>query len=175
MNIKMKTITIILCIFLAIILSSGSCRKGGSCEEPADVNVSALTIDFKDELTNKYLYEQFNPSYNKDSLKIFDNLGNQFNVAFALKQIPNSPNAFYVAGTGPIYNYQTDQGSFNSEICKEFIIQYKHNEFDTLNVCFKSKSTKCGSVFEVLKVFHAGVLVGSNTNNIGIVITVYKN
>ncbi len=76
---------------------------------------------------------------------------------------------------GNIYNQTTDANSFNSEICKNYVVKYKYNGTDTIKACFKAKTTECGSVFETLKVYYKGQLVGSVTDNTGISITINKN
>ena len=171
----MKPLYFLLLISSVVILSSNSCRKGGPCEEPPDINVSSLVIRFIDKQTGKYLYTETNPLYNRDSLKAFDSLGNLLVPIFALNQIPGSLDRYYVVSAGPIYNSQTDAVSFTKEICKDFIIKYKYNETDTVKVCFKSQSRKCGSVFETLKVFYKGGLIGSTTNETYLLVTFYKN
>jgi hypothetical protein len=68
-----------------------------------------------------------------------------------------------------------DANSFNTEICKNYIIKYSYNEFDTVQVCFKSKNTECGSVFETLKIYQRGLLLDSVKNTTDTEITIIKN
>lgn len=158
-----------------IILISNSCKKGGKCEEAANINQSDIVVAFKDQATGKYLYSEVNPLYNKDSLKVFEQNGNSMFIASALNQIPNTSDRYWDLSFGSIYNPQTDGTAFNSEICKSFLVKYKYNETDTIKACFKANQTKCGSVFETLKVYHKGLLVASGTNIIVLPVTITKN
>jgi len=161
--------------FIIITLFSfGSCRKGGRCEQAPNVNQSEIVVAFKDKTTGRYLYAEVSPLYNKDSLKVFDENGNSLILLYALNQIPNTSSRYWDISFGNIYNSQTDGNSFNSELCKNFIVKYKYNETDTIKACFKSKKTECGSVFETLKVFHKGLLVGSVSSKTGINIIINK-
>lgn len=151
--------------FLSLVLTSASCAKtGGPCEEPLNINESEVVVTFKNQ-AGDYLYKEINTIYNKDSLKVFDYYGNQLFLLSHLKQIPNTNFSYHVISFGDIYNDQTDKSSFNSELCKDFIIRYYYNRTDTVQTCFKSKETKCGSVFETLKVYHKGQLLTSVTND----------
>lgn len=172
----MKPVNSFFLLLFAVVLSSGSCRKGGPCEEPPDIKTaSSIIVNFIDKQTEKYLYAEINPLYNKDSLTVIDSTGDRLYTLFTLTQIPNSLSRYYRVTIGPVYNFQTDGNSFNTEICKNFYIGYNSNEKDTVRVCFKAKSTKCGSVFETLKVFHKDSLIGSNSENTSILIHIYKN
>ena len=152
-----------------------SCIKTPKCELPLNVNKSAISVIFKDSLSGKYLYTENNSLYNKDSIEIFDPNGNSLFLLFARNQLPNTSTAFWIINFGNIYIQQTDAGSFNTELCKNYIIKYAYNEFDTVQVCFKSKETKCGSVFESLKVFYKGQLISTTINNTHSTITITKN
>lgn len=135
---------------------------------------SEIAVNFKDA-TGKYLYAELNPTYNKDSLKVFDQQGNSLIILSSLNQIPNTSNRYYVLSFGNIYDQRTDANSFNTELCKDFIVQYKYNEKDTIKACFKSQTTKCGSVFEILKIYYNDQLVETIANNTFANITVTKN
>jgi hypothetical protein len=151
-----------------------SCIKaGGPCEEPLNVNQSEVIVIFKNT-TERYLYEEINPLYNKDSLKVYDQYGNGLFILSKLNQIPNTSMKYLELSFGNIYDNSTDQSSFNSEICKDFLIKYTHNETDNLTVCFKSKKTKCGSIFETLKVYHNGQLLANISNDTYALITLIK-
>lgn len=163
-------------LFIINIFCFSSCGKsGGPCELPYNVNSSEVVVAFKDKATGNYLYARSNPLYNKDSLKVFDENGNRLIVLSALNQIPNSISQYWDIGFGPLFNFQTDQSSFDAEKCKLFTIKYLHNQTDTVNVCFKAKKTKCGSVFETLKVYHKNILIGSTTNTTGVLVTIIKD
>jgi hypothetical protein len=136
---------------------------------------SEIAVSFRDATTGKYLYEEINPLYNKDSLKVFDPPGNSLVIFSALNQIPNTSDRYFVLSFGNIYDQQTDAGSFHAELCKDFIVQYKYNEKDTIRTCFKSKAGQCGSVFEMLTVYNKGLLLATETNTTFSTITVTKN
>lgn len=161
--------------FIIITLFSfGSCRKVGKCEQAPNVNQSEIVAAFKDKNTGNYLYAEVNPLYNKDSLRVYDENNNNLILLFALNQIPNTSSRYWDISFGNIFNAQTDQNSFNSEICKNFIVKYKYNETDTIKACFKSMNTECGSVFQTLKVFYKSLLVGSVSSKTGINVTINK-
>ncbi len=152
-----------------------SCHKTPKCESPRNVNQSSINVTFKDQITGKYLYTENNSLYNKDSIKIFDPGGNSLFLLFSQNQLNGSPTAFWVVNFGNIYDQQTDANSFDTEICKNYIIKYYYNESDTLQVCFKSKKTECGSVFETLKIYQRGKLLYSAKNTTDTEITILKS
>jgi hypothetical protein len=152
-----------------------SCVKTPNCELPLNVNQSAINIIFKDSVSGKYLYTEDYSLYNKDSIKIFDPQGTSLFLLFAHNQLPDAPVTFWIINFGNIYDQRTDEISFNNEICKDYIISYNSQESDTLKVCFKSKKTKCGSVFETLKVYYKMKLISTTKNNTGSTITILKN
>ena len=161
-------------LFLSVSVLLSCTKHSGECEEPLFVTNSGLTIDFKDS-SGKYLYSGIAPTYNKDSLKVWEeSTGTQLLVLSTSGNIPNSSSGYWQLDFGPLYNEQTDAGSYDREVCKNFILRYKANEFDTLRTCFKSVKTKCGSMFETLKVYYKGQLVGTRTNDTGMNITVVK-
>ncbi len=162
-------------IIIAGILTFSSCKKGGNCEEALTINQSDIAVTFKDQATGKYLYSEINPLYNKDSLKVFDPNGNSLIVLRKLSINPGTFVEYWELGFGSIYDPQLDAAAFNSEICKNFLVKYKYNESDTIKTCFKARKTKCGSVFETLKVYYKGQLLGTSTNKTGIDIIITKN
>ena len=162
-------------LIFIIVLFTISCKKGGKCEQTPNVNQSEIVVIFKDKQTDRYLYTEVTPLYNKDSLKVYDQNNNNLTLLFALNLIPNTSSRYWDISFGNIFNSQTDQSSFNSELCRDFIIKCKYNEVDTIRACFKSMKTECGSVFETLKVYQKGVLVGSTTNKTGINVTIVKD
>lgn len=167
-------IFILLFVFSVILLSASCAKSGGPCEEPLDIaSSSAIVATFKDS-SGRYLYEEINPFYNKDSLKIFDQNSHPLFSGYQLNIIPNTNFKFYEITFGNIYDNMTDEFSFNSEICKNIIIQYSYNERDTIQTCFKSKRYKCGALFETLKVYHKGQLLTSVTNKTDAYITLIK-
>ncbi len=155
-----KNYRILYIIITGIILTGSSCRKGGKCEEPFNVNQSEIVVTFKDQATGKYLYSEINPLYNKDSLKVFEPNGNNLIILKVLRINTTTLVEYWDLSFGNIYNQQTDGAAFDSEICKTFLVKYKYNETDTIKACFKAKKTECGSVFETLKVYHNGLLLG---------------
>lgn len=165
---------IFLCALFAVV-SASSCRTGGRCELPLNVNQSEIVVAFKDQATGKYLYSESNPLYNKDSIRVFDESGNSLFLLSQLDVIPNTNSRFWRISFGPLYNQQTDAAAFDAELCRSFIIKYNHTETDTVKACFKAKKTKCGSVFETLQVYHKDQLVGFINNNTGISIIVTKH
>lgn len=173
MRIGNPYLAILGCIIITLFVFS-SCRKGGKCEHAPNVNQSEVVVVFKDKQTGKYLYTEVSPLYNIDSLKIYDENNNRLIILYDLDLIPNTSSRYWGISFGNIYNSQTDQGSFNSEICRNFIVKYKYNETDTIKTCFNSRRTRCGSVFETLKVYHRGLLVGSGSNTTGFSVTINK-
>ena len=175
-NMKMRKLyNVTLAVIIITLFSFSSCRKGGKCEQAPNVNQSEIVVAYKDKQSGKYLYTEVNPLYNKDSLKVYDENNNNLVLLFVLNTIPNTSSRYWEISFGNIFNSQTDASSFNSEICKNFIVKYKYNETDTVKACFKSKRTECGSVFETLKVYHKSVLIGSTSNTTGINVTINKD
>lgn len=143
-------------VMLLILTGSTACFKsGGPCEEPYFVEDSVLGITFKDA-SGKYLYSEVSPLYPKDSLKVFNQEGEQLLLFSHLNVIPNSVMRYHEIEFGPLYRKSSDEASFSQEVCKNFIVQYRHTEKDTLSVCFKAEKKKCGSEFETLRVYHKG-------------------
>ena len=156
-------------------LSQAACRKGGRCEEPLFITNSAIQVVFKDKNSGKYLYEEVNPSYNINDIKIFDESMQALLLLKSMNNIPNTPQRYWEVNFGPLYNPQTDQSSFQTELCKEFYIQYTSSEpLDTVTVCFTSKELKCGSVFPDLKIYYRGELIGAEKNDTGAVVIINK-
>lgn len=171
-----KIYPIIFLILCGATIIISSCKKGRPCEEPYNIkSQSEVVVTFIDKATGKYLYSEMNPLYDKDSLKVIDPMGNSLVILSALNQIPNTYNRYYVLSFGNIYSNPVDEASFNSETCKNYIVKYSFNESDTIQVCFKAQKTKCGSKFETIKVYQNGQEVGSETNTIGISVTIFKN
>lgn len=171
----MNSKLILMAISLLLCFSFISCRKHGRCEEPIMVEQSIVNVTFIDKNTGKYLYSEVNPLYNKDSLKVFDPSGNSLVILKAKRINTTSLKEYWDLSFGKIYNPLTDQPSYTSEICKDYTIQYSDNEKDSVTVCFKSKKTKCGSVFETLKIYHQGELIGYETNKTYALITIFKD
>lgn len=173
---KLKHQRLLLLITWGVIAGTQSCKKGGACEGAYNIkNQSEVVVTFIDQATGRYLYSEMNPLYNKDSLKVIDPLGNSLVILSALNQIPNTYERYFVLSFGNIYDSRTDEASFNSEICKDYIVKYTSSESDTIHVCFKAQKTKCGSKFETIKVYQNNQQIGSAKNTIGISVTIYKN
>jgi hypothetical protein len=168
-----KFIIISLTLSVSLTLSI-ACRKNNRCEEPYDVRQSAIILIFKNSAGN-YLYAEANPLFEKDSLKIYDESGSRMAVASGLDLIPNTSLRFWKFDFGPIYNSLSDEGAFNSELCKKFVIKYFNNKADTITTCFKASKFKCGSEFSSLKVFHKGILLSEVNNHILTTVTVINN
>jgi hypothetical protein len=172
----MRVFTLVFILSVVFTLALSSCIKTGRCDEPPNVYNSGIVATFKDSVTGRYLYEVTNPLYNKDSLKVFDSIGNPLRVETFPYPAPGNPSLqIYVTSFGSICNPNTDAASFTSEINKALILQYKYNERDTIRVSFKSKSTKCGTVFETLRIYHKSQLLTSVSNSIYAEVTIIKN
>jgi hypothetical protein len=140
-----------------------------------NINQSEIVVIFKDKNSNNYLYAENNPLYNKDSLKVLDPSGNSLIILKSLDNISSSSLKYWRLSFGNIYIQPTDSNSFNAEICKNYLIKYIYNESDTVQVCFRSRKTECGSVFETLKVYQKGQLIASVNNNTFAEVTIIKN
>lgn len=169
---KKKNYTLLL-FFCFIIFAN--CHKTPRCESPKNISQSEIVVIFKDKTTGRYLYEENNALYNKDSLKVFDTSGNSLVILKSLYNIPNSSLRYWRLSFGNIFNQQTDANSFNTEICKNYILKYTYDESDTLQVCFKSKKTECGSVFETLNIYQRKQLLAAINNETYAEITIIKN
>ena len=153
----------------------GCSKSGGRCEEPYFITASSIQVIFKDKYSGRYLYEHLNPIYNIDSIKIYEQAGNELHLLMDDKLIPNTLQLYWEVNFGPLYNPQTDQSSFQTELCKEFYIRYTEAEpMDTVTVCFTSKELKCGSVFPSLKIYYKEELISSKANDTGAVVTINK-
>jgi hypothetical protein len=146
------------------------------CEEPFYITKSSVEVTFKDSASNKYLYSETLPIYNKDSIEVYNPSGEKLFLLMSLRNNPITPTeSYWSINFGTLFDYRTDSSSFNQEICKNFIVQYSYNERDTITTCFKSKNEECGSVFSSLKIYHRGKLLASQTNTTYALITVIKN
>lgn len=150
-----------------------SCGKG-ECANPLTVGQSSMIVSFIDKQTGKYLYSENNTLYSIDSLKVFDESGKQVQLLYALNSIPDGTGRYYTIAIGPLYNSQTDQNSFYRELCRNFVVQYRYNETDTIKTCFKSKNNDCGSSFETLKISYKDSLISSINNNNYAILNLYK-
>lgn len=167
-----------LTVLLAIlfVLRSSSCKSEGPCELVENINQwSSVQVTFKDGATGKYLYEVNAPLYNKDSLKVFDENGNSLIILSKQNRDPNTNIGFWELSFGDIYKSQTDAASFNTELCKNYIVKYKYNETDTIKVCFKAIRNECGALFSPIKVFHKGQLIGTEYGTQYLLVTAIKN
>ncbi|MEO8772180.1 MAG: hypothetical protein ABI402_18925 [Ferruginibacter sp.] len=172
----MKTISkIFKTLGVIIILFISACNKTPDCEESPNVGNSALSVIFKDLATGNYLYAESNPLYIKDSIKIFESNGTSLLLLSSLDLIPGTFSKYWIINFGPLYNEPADASSYNSEICKSFIVKYYHNQMDTIVTCFKAKKTECGSVFETLKVYNKGQQILNLSNGTSSTITIIKN
>ena len=160
-----------------VVLRSSSCIKSErKCDLVEDINrSSSVQVTFKDGTTGKYLYEDSPFTlYNKDSLKIFDENGNSHIILSAKRSDPITNIGYWELSFGFIYNFQTDASSFNTELCKNYIVKYKYNETDTIKVCFKAVRTECGALFDPIKVYHKGQLRGTENRTAYLLVTVIK-
>lgn len=167
----MKSLKIIFTL-ITIILILQFCKKPPKCETPLNVNISSLNVTFKDKTTGKYLYDLVNPIYNKDSIKINEQGQTPLVLLFTQALIPNTSSLYWKVDFGSLYNSNYDETSFSTEKCKDFIIKYNYIQSDTVKVCFKSKKTECGSVFETLKVYYKGQEILNTTNETATEITI---
>lgn len=138
---------------------------------PYDIKFSSVDLVVKNN-AGTFLYNETNPIYNKDSLKVFDESGNQLEILYELRQaLPN----YWEFSARSIYNPQTDANAFNSELCKKLIIKYTYTEADTITTCFRAEKLDCGSELNYLKIFQNGLLIGQATNNLRATATVIKD
>lgn len=159
-----KTLVSASVIIIFVICSSSSCKKEDfHCQEPINVYQSTLTLTFNSP-SGVNLYSEINPLYNKDSLKIYDEMGNASPVYSQLYPISTSSPRNWEFTFGPLVDPNTILESFDREVCKNFIIQYKSNETDTIKTCYKSYKIDCGSLFSSLKIFHKGLLLIEKNN-----------
>jgi hypothetical protein len=170
----MKTISTLWGGMLLLLLTGGTAcfKSGGPCEEPDFVTNSEVMLTVKDA-SGRYVYGEMAPLYPKDSLKVFNQDGEQLLLLYQLNEIPNSSMRYYEISFGPLYN-RRDEASFSREICKNFIVQYRHQERDTLSVCFKTRNTGCGSEFETLKVYHKGRELADEANTVAAHVTLIR-
>lgn len=160
---------------IMVLFYSASCVKGGKCEQAPSIYVSSIQASFKDKGTGKYLYAEVNPTYDIDSIKIYDQTNQSLILLKRQELIPNTAGSVYWSvNFGNIYNSQTDANAFNVEVCRNFIVKYTYNDSDTIKACFKIKNTKCNPIFQYLNVYYRGDLVGSVTDDTGIIVTINK-
>jgi hypothetical protein len=156
-----------------------SCKKivgVPECEEPIDIRYnSSIGVIFKDKATNRYLYSVVNPLYSKDSITISPLPGNPLNLIKGLVNDTATNESYWGINFGNIYDSQTDSSSFVNELCKNYIVRYSYDNTDTIKVCFKSIYTKCGSLFQTLRIYHNNELVLSQPNTPYVTITILKN
>ena len=153
----------------------GCSKSGGQCEEPYFITASSIQVIFKDKNSGKYLYEEVAPIYDINDIRIFNQDRQSLLLLKSLNNIPNTPQRYWEVNFGPLFNPQTDQSSFQTELCKEFYIRYTEVEpMDTVMVCYTSKELKCGSVFPSLKIYYKEELISSKANDTGAVVTINK-
>lgn len=168
-------LTALLAIFF--VLRSSSCIKSeGKCELVSDIyRSSSVQVTFKDGVTGKYLYEDSPFAlYNKDSIKIFDENGNRLILLYGTNRDPITAVFYWEINFGNIFNSQTDAASFNTEMCKNYVVKYKYNEIDTIKVCFKAVRTECGALFDPIKAYHKGQLRATENRTHYLLATVIK-
>lgn len=170
----MKRTTTLCGLMLWLLLTGGTAcfKSGGPCEEPNFVTNSEVVLTIKDA-AGRYVYAEVAPLYPKDSLKVFNQDGEQLLLLSQLNLIPNSFMRYYQVSFGPLYG-RRDEASFSREICKNFIVQYRAQERDTLSVCYRSRNTGCGSEFETLTVYHKGRELAQETNTVAAHVTLVK-
>ncbi len=164
--------TLIVLSLLSLLLSFDSCIE--KCEEPINIGYSGVFASFTSS-TGEYLYRDANPIFEKDSLKVFDERGHQLLVLAGLQTIPGSVLPYWRFEFGPLYNPMTDKDPYNTEVCKKFIIQYYHNQTDTITTCWKAYKTKCGSSFNYISAYHKGVLVSQDIRTPFAKVTISKD
>lgn len=170
----MRAVTyILICVFCEFPYAS-CVKKGGSCELPDTVENSEISLHIREKSTGQYSYTEFGSLYDKDSLIVIDPQGYNLPILYNLQNIPGTLNNYYILSFGPVYNPEVDQISYDKEVCKKYVIYYRPNQADTLNACFTSMKTKCGSVFETLHIYHKGSLIRSVKDSVSAHITLLK-
>ncbi len=171
----MKKLLRLSIVFLLMVSIASSCKTGGPCEDPLPIGYSTITLIFKDSSTGKFLYTETSPSYNKDSLKVFT-LNNDSVGSYKYVFNYNNPAINnYRLSIYPITNPTTLDGSVDTTICKRFVIQYYHNQRDTINACFKSEYTKCSAQFQSINVYRNNQQIGSANSTTDAEVTILKN
>lgn len=156
----MKIFNLTVLALISVVFSA--CKKTRQCEEPIDIRYfSSLTFVFKDSSGN-YIYADEAPIYELDSLIIKTVGDSSVPLFYGKSNVPGSTLKYTYVGISPVYSQLNDQNAFGAEICKSYFIQFSYNDVDTINVCFKSKYTACGSLFETFKVYRRGVLINSS-------------
>jgi len=154
-------------IGITISCSLSSCISGGPCEEPIQVESGVISIVFKDKSTDKYLYPVNSPSfYYKDSLKIYHETGDTLHLFWSPRLLqPSAPVTDHFTLTAYFFDQKRDLESYQREVCRKYYIHYNATERDTIQLCFKTRDTKCGSEFERAQLYHDGKSVGNSFLN----------
>lgn len=136
---KISFLTLVLAAISLLFLEG--CNR---CEVFQSIDVSSgISFVIKDK--NRFIFDV----YPIDSFLVYFN--NQKFEAFSTSKSYGS------VGLGNIYNEDTDQAAFSSQVCKDYIFRYTYQEIDTIRVCFAAiKDGNCGYQFKVLEVFYDG-------------------
>ena len=143
-----------------------NCNKPLGCAESRGLETLSLAISIFNAATNSYMYprEEFQSSFKRDSLQVFNEDGKKFNfVSFGLALDPrNNLNGYYGINISPAFIIPDDNDAFNHEKSRKIYLQYDYNSRDTLTLTFRAYKDKCGKgQYEYLKVYHRGALVSS--------------
>jgi hypothetical protein len=156
-----------------------NCKKKNACDYdfPDNVNASSIQVIFRDSVTHNYLYPERNPlpNYNVDSLVIVNHNNTILTLLNSIYSDPINPlKGYWEVNLGPIYDYRTDNVSFQNSVKRNFYIFYNNTDKDTLSTEFKSVYTQCGSMFEYVKIYYKSKLIDSLYNGTFKKITITK-
>lgn len=119
------------------------------CEEFFGIeDRSTISFDIKDK--NRFIFDV----YSIDSFRVY--LDNKNFEAYSTSQQYGS------ISLDKVYNEDTDQAAFTSQVCKEFVFRYTYTEMDIVKICFVAKPEgNCGNEFYVKNVFYNGKDLGT--------------
>ena len=142
------------------------CHKPLNCGETRGLETSSLAISIFNTATNNYMYprEEFQSSFKKDSLQVFNEDGKKFNfVNFRLALDPrNNLNGYYGVNISPAFIIPDDNDAFTREKTRKIYLQYNYNTRDTLTLTFKVYKDKCDKgQYDYLKIYYRGELISS--------------
>lgn len=149
-------------LVIPIFFFIGCGKPGGKCETPDRLESSEIVLEFKNS-EDRYLYDKFDPIYEKEEFKVFDEKQQPLVILYNSTSAGNTSTVYYTLSFGPLFNPQTGADSFNKDVCKKYYLHFNENESDSLEVCFKARKTACGSVFDYLKVSRNGQTIVNET------------
>src|SRR5690606_15951891 len=104
-------------------------KSGGKCETPDRLESSEIVLEFKNS-EGKYLYDKFDPIYEKEEFKVFDEKQQPLVILYNSTSAGNTSTVYYTLSFGPLFNPQTEADSFNKDICKKCYLHFNENESD---------------------------------------------